>query len=753
MIRRALLLAALAALAISTSAATAWVPSRLLPSGWHLSAPKGPLASTGTMPQGLALSPGGGRLAVVESGFNPPALRVLEARSLRELALVPLPGAFGRPVWADRTHVLVAGANAGALLWIDLATKHVRALPVGTGSWPDAVALAPNGRLAASSNDGDGTVSIGRLGAFARARRIAVGAHPGDLCFSAHGRRLFVAMRGGRTVEVVDVASGEAHAIAVGLHPSALALSRDGSRLYVALADADALATVNARTGALLARTPLGLHDGRLRGDGASPNALAVGNGRLYVSLGAQNAVAVVANGAVAARLPTGWYPTGVALGADRLYVTDGKGEGMRANPQFDPRKPSSPGYIAATLYGSVREIALHGLDGSAATRRVLADAMPAWSAPATSVLRAHGPIHHVIYVIKENRSYDQVLGDVAGADGDPRLAWFGRRVTPNQHALASRFGIFDNAYANAQVSADGHNWTDAAFANDYVERFWPVDYGGRRALYDFQNGNAPVRPRGGFLWDDAKRAGISYRDYGEDVDSPRSPGKLATTSYRGLAGHFDPRYYGWDLHYSDLARFAEWKREFDKFVAHHTLPQLEIVYLPNDHTAGTRPGSPTPVAYVATNDWAVGQLVDAVSHSPYWRSTAMFILEDDAQNGPDHVSDQRSTFYVASPYALPGVHHAHYSTAGFLRSIEILLGLPPMSIYDATALPLYAAFGAVPHAAPFDAVRPQVDLRAVNSRTAYGAAISARMDFSHPDAVNPVLLDRILARAHGSAR
>src|SRR5581483_2928466 len=204
---------------------------------------------------------------------------------------------------------------------------------------------------------------------------------------------------------------------------------------------------------------------------------------------------------------------------------------------------------------------------------------------------------------------------------------------TPNQHAIAQRFGVMDNAYADAQVSADGHNWTDAATANDYLERMWPVNYGNRREGYDSQNGVGANVPHSGFLWDAAKRAGITYRDYGEDMTVSAGP-PLSATDHPALQGHFDPASVGWNLKYSDQDRFNEWKREFSQFVAGHNLPNLEILYLPNDHTAGTQNNMPTPEAYVAVNDWAVGQLVETVSHSPYWKSTAIFVLEDDAQNG-----------------------------------------------------------------------------------------------------------------------
>jgi hypothetical protein len=223
----------------------------------------------------------------------------------------------------------------------------------------------------------------------------------------------------------------------------------------------------------------------------------------------------------------------------------------------------------------------------------------------------------------------------------------------------------------------------------------------------------------------------------------------MSINTMPGLTDHFDPRYIGWDLHYSDTERFAEWQREFREFVANGNLPQLEIVYLPNDHTSGTKAGELTPQAYVATNDWAVGRLVQEVSHSRYWKSTAIFVLEDDAQNGPDHVSDQRSTFYIASPYAVRGVHHAHYSTVSFVHSIELLLGLQPLSIYDATARPLYDAFGTTAtNSAAFSAVKPGIDMNARNTKAAYGAALSAKLNFNEPDAVDPHVLNDILSHA-----
>jgi len=730
-------------LAVAAGAGIAAVRGTILPSGWLLVAPQGAVVATGTMPQGIALSPDAKRLAVVESGVGPATLRILDVPSLSVERAIKLKGAFGRPVWQDNGTVLVAGANADAVLAVnadDGTVAHTYA--TGRDTWPAAIALRASDGAIAVAEDGDAAVALLAGGT---ARTFAVGGHPSDLIFSPDGTTLYVACRGDSTVRAIHLDGGSVTRARTGKHPSALALAADGATLYVANGDDDTISKFDTR--ALRPAGTIALTTAR--GFGTLPNSLLVAGGKLYVTLGGADTVATIAGGRIVATAHTGWYPTGAAVTGDgTIYVSDGKGEGSPANPLYDPlHHKHTDQYVAVVTIGSVRAIS----QGTTTHEISLADVLPDVAAPrGPTVLRANGPIRHVIYVIKENRSYDQILGDVAGANGDPSLAWFGAPNTPNQHALARRFGTFDNAFANAQISADGHNWTDAAIANDYVERFWPPSYGNRRELYDFQNGAGPDVPHAGYIWDAARRAGITYRDYGEDINEPDKTKVPGWTSHPALQGHFDPAYVGWDLDYSDLDRQAEWAREFKKFEANGALPALEIVYLPNDHTSGTRPGAPTPQAYVALNDLAVGRLVDAVSHSRYWKSTAIFVLEDDAQNGPDHVSAQRSTFYIASPYARGGVRHAHYSTASFVRTIGMLLGLKPLSLYDASALPLYDAFGTVADLRPYDVLAPAIDVKGVNAKVAYGAAASARMDWLVPDAVDEGALNDILAHAVG---
>lgn len=736
-----------ALLAFGLLGAASLATTTMLPTGWRLSPPSGPLETIGTFPQSLSLSPNGAWLAVLESGAAPAALRVVDPQTLETLRTVPLKGGFGVPVWTDDEHLLVAGANTDAVLAIDATDGTTRTIPTGDGTYPVAVAFAAQRHLIASANDLDASVSVAAFDGSHVPTGIPVGSHPGAVAFSRDEQTLFVALRAESAVIAIDVTTHATTSIPVGLHPCALAV--DTAHLYVAQCDDDAVRVIDLASRKTIADIPVGIHGSRVHGYGASPNALAVRDDKLYVTLGAANAVAVIDLPTRAvAYLPAGWYPSGVAVDGDRLFVANAKGESSHANPGYKPFSTGKqPQYVALLLKGSIRVLRSDAFS-DATTSEVLGNAAPQWTPPTQTILRPGGPIKHVIYIIKENRSYDEILADLPQGDGDMHLLWFGEKATPNQHAIARRFGLFDRTFTDAQVSADGHNWSTAAFANDYLERFWPSQYGGRRPLYDFEDGARASRPHSGYLWDAATRAHVSFRDYGEFVTNPELQGDV-TTHMEHLVGHIAPHYPGFDLQISDDVRYRAWKTEFDGYVARGDLPQLEIVRLPDDHTTGSRPGSRTPLAHIASNDYAFGRIVDAVSHSRYWSSTAIFAIEDDAQDGPDHVNDQRTTFYVASPYAQPGVHHEHYTTASVLHTIELILGIEPMSIYDTVAPPLYDAFGSTARSQPFTAVRPNADLGAINAKTAYGAQESARMDFTHADAVDDGRLNDILAHNH----
>jgi hypothetical protein len=356
-----------------------------------------------------------------------------------------------------------------------------------------------------------------------------------------------------------------------------------------------------------------------------------------------------------------------------------------------------------------------------------------------------------VIYIIKENRTFDQVLGDMPGVNGDPRLAIFGAKITPNHHALASQFVALDNIYCDGEVSQDGHHWSDGAYATDFNEKTWPANYGGHSALPD-----APGKyVSSGYLWDLAKRFNLTYRSYGEFAAKSKDGLEMeARPGIYSLQGHVSAAYGGFGGRDTDnaavfLKEFDGYDARFDSADPEKRLPNVTIMALGEDHTRGTQPGAYTPGAAVASNDYALGLIIERVSHSKYWPQTAIFVIEDDAQDGPDHVDARRTVAFAVSPY----VHRAkvdstHYTTTSVLRTIELLLGLPPMSQYDAAATPMFASFSDKADLTPFKAIAPQINIFERNVATAYGAAESAKMNFAEEDRAPMHRLNEIVWKA-----
>jgi phospholipase C len=351
-------------------------------------------------------------------------------------------------------------------------------------------------------------------------------------------------------------------------------------------------------------------------------------------------------------------------------------------------------------------------------------------------------PIKHVFYIIKENRTYDQVLGDMPEGNGDPKLCLFGETITPNLHALSREFVLLDNFYVDGEVSADGHNWSMAAYSNDYLEKTWVTSYGGRGGDYDAEGNRAIANNKNGFIWDYCKRAGISYRTYGEFADDykPNIP---------VLKDHFCTYYTSWDQRVRDTTRVGQWKRDFDSLVAINALPQLNTLRIINDHTEGLSKGRPTPYAHVADNDLAIGMFVEYLSKSSVWKESAVFIVEDDAQDGPDHVDAHRTTAYVAGGFVKRHfVDHTMYSTSGMLRTIELILGIPPMSQYDAAATPMFRSFNSKADLTPFNAKPLQTDINAKNEHESVWQRKSEQFDFTKEDRVSAKEFNEVIWKA-----
>ena len=651
---------------------------------------------------------------------------------------------------------------------------------------------------------------------------------PYGVAVSPDGARAWCSLWNASQVAELDLQSGEVmrqialmppkNNVDASSHPTALLLSPDGLRLYVALSNRDAVAVISTASG-----TVDRYLDTRLPGQtygGSYPNALGHSEQEwLYVANASSDAIAVFNleksdDNRAAYFIPTEWYPTALAVHAEELLIATGKGEGTGPNAGWQagartPGKQQHP-YIASLIHGSIARVNLPeaGREHEKLTQEVVSSNQMEGRMGEISFQRGRNPIHHVIYVIKENRTYDQLFGDIREANGDSSLVMYGENITPNQHALARQFGVLDNFYDSGEVSGDGHVWSTSAITSDYTEKTWEINYRGTDRTYDFEGTVGDIvpldlgipdvnDPATGFLWGNLARHNLTYRNYGEyvethwctDVPPPEcarkqvNPGEDLPANLGGgkspyeypiplvaydaatkpeLRGHFDPNYADFKVQFPEQFRADEFLREFASFVQARQsgkgepLPQFVLLRLPNDHTAGTSAESPTPNAAVADNDLALGRVAEAVSHSPYWDDTAIFVLEDDAQSGADHVDAHRSIALVISKYApgtphQPTVDHHFYTTVNMIHTMETLLGLPPMNNNDAQAavmVPLFSGAGDQPAFKADYRNRDNGMIYQANAANAPGAKQSAKLNFSVADAADASVLNAILWRA-----
>jgi len=594
-------------------------------------------------------------------------------------------------------------------------------------------------------------------------------------------QRLYVSLWAKACVAVFDLRTRRVSALwQVQEHPNEMALAPSGAVLFVANANRNTVSVLDAETGRTLETLNSSLYP--QSPPGSTPNSLALtpDGALLFVANACNNNVAVFdvsepGRSRSLGFIPVGWYPTSVRVTPDgrRLLVANGKGIISRANrhgPQpgeLDPPRTVRE-YIGGLFRGTLSLIDLPESRGKLVERLknwtaqayrcsplepdARVKARPAQGHPIPSRVGDPSPIKYCIYILKENRTYDQVLGDLPEGNGDRSLCLFPESVTPNHHQLAREFVLLDNFYVDSEVSADGHEWSMGAYATDYVEKTWPMSYGhNQRGKYSYPSEGAfrIAAPSCGYLWDRAKEAGISYRSYGEFVVNGRTPSDPARTLIPALVGHIDPGFRGWDMDYLDQGRADRFISELQRFEREGNMPRLQIMRLPNDHTYGTSAGKRTPRAMMADNDLALGRVVEAVSQSKFWPRTAIFVVEDDAQNGPDHVDAHRTVAYAISPYARRGaVDSTMYSTCSMLRTMELILGLQPMTQFDAAATPMYNSFQDRPDTRPYRHRPVTVDLEERNTPLAWGADESARMDFTKEDAADDIRLNEVIWRS-----
>ncbi len=591
-----------------------------------------------------------------------------------------------------------------------------------------------------------------------------------------NGKRLFVSLWANAKVAVVDLETNKVIAgWPTAAHPTELVLSPDAKTLYVSCANSTKVSVFDTATGTAIQTIHCALYPQAPSGNTPNSLCLTPDGQMLFVANADANNLAVfnIADPKAAKPLgfiPTGWYPTSVRYHAKEkmLYVANGKGRASKPNPSgANPEIPRSTiEYIGSLFSGTVSAIPLPTPADMAKYSKVAFDCSPLRAdtgaraddvAADNPIPRKPGdksPIKHCIYIVKENRTYDQVFGDLKQGNGEPSLCLFPEKVTPNHHKLVEQFVLLDNTYVEGEVSADGHEWTMGAYATDFVEKMWPLSYrGSPKGTFGYPSEghmDGIARPAGGYLWDRCKDAGVSYRSYGEWIENgkkrPDGTFEDSRATVKALEGHFDPKFRGYDLDYTDVNRAAGFIEELNRFEKEGNFPQLTILRLPNDHTIGTRVGKPTPTAMVADNDLALGLVVEAVSKSKFWKETAIFVIEDDAQNGPDHVDAHRVTALVISPYTKRKfVDSTMYSTSSMLRTMELILGLKPMSIFDAAARPMYHSFTAKPDFTTYEHVEPKVDLKATNKPEAFGAALSEKLDLAKEDQADDILFNEII--------
>jgi YVTN family beta-propeller protein len=761
----------------------------LLNSGWKIT-PAGTQIPVDTLPMSSVVSRDGKYLLVLNGGYNPPSVSVIDIAAGKELSRVRVPDAWlGLALSPKGDQVYVGGGSKASVYeylfrnGVLAESRTITLIPEAKRTWEDFigdVTMSPDGRFIYAADVFHNRLIVINAQTGAPTGVVKTGRRPYRIAFLPGGKSYLVSNWADGNLSQFQASDNAAMGtVRSGPHPTDI-LVRPGKssgddkenaweyRVFVTASNTNSvysygasdagefkqLETINV---AMTPRQPLGM----------TPSGLGLSSDgkQLYVACSDGNAVAVadVSEDTTHVRgfIPVGWYPTGVVgLPDGRIAVLNGKGLKSYPNPRGPSplKRPDPPHlgirsdeYVGKMQNGTVAFIAAPD-DAKLFeySQAVLANSPYKDSKldePAPEIL---SKIKHVIYIVKENRTYDPMLGDMKEGNGDLSLVLFGEKITPNQHKLAREFVLLDNFYVSADVSADGHNWSTAAIASDYVQKFWPNSYAARRKHYDYEGGEPAATPPAGYLWSNAKMAGISMRNYGYFVNLLAKPddegNQVQSVRDPVLTPVTNMKYRGFDLNYSDVERVKVFQQDLSEFEAKGQMPQLMIMRLGNDHTSGTAPGKTAPLSSLADNYYALGKLVESVSKSKFWPETAIFVLEDDAQNGADHVDSHRSPAFVLSPYTRRGVvDSSMYNTVSVLRTIEMILGLRPMTHFDAGAKPMTSLFQATPNLAAYAAAPAQIPLDKKNPQESATAERSRKMNFEQEDAVDDDQLNEVL--------
>jgi len=736
-----------------------------LPNGWSLS-PAGRSLPLGDLPLNIAVSKSKRLIAVTNNGQSVQSLQLINTKSEKILDNISIAKSWlGLKFSSDEKYLFVAGGNDNWVLQYAIRNNKLQlkdSIKLGK-KWPNKISPAgididdTKNLLYVVTKDNNSLYIINLLTKKIM-QQVKLDGEAYTCILSADKKELYISCWGCDRLIVFDTEKKNIVAqIPVGDNPNDICITKDNKFLFVANANDNDVSVINLKEKKVVETLTASLYPDAPPGSTSNGVALSDDDKTLFIANADNNCLTVfdVSNPGFSSSkgfIPVGWYPTCVRVVGKKIWVTNGKGFTSFANPNgpspYKPRqkvtyqggnKEKEVQYIGGLFKGSMsiidmpseKQLSLYATQvykNTPYTKEKETQSIIEAGNPIPGRIGDPSPIKYVFYIIKENRTYDQVLGDIKEGNGDTSLVLFGERITPNQHKLARDFVLLDNFYVDGEVSADGHNWSMGAYATDYLEKNWVTSYGGRGGTYDAEGTREIANNKGDFLWGSCKRAGVSYRTYGEFADDYKA-------NIPVLEDHFCTYYTSWDESVQDTTRVGQWKRDFDSLLAINAVPQLNTLRLINDHTEGMSLNKPTPFAHVADNDLAVGMFIEYLSKSPIWKESVVFIVEDDAQNGPDHVDAHRTTAYLAGPYVKRNfVDHTPYTTSGMLRTIELILGLPPMSQYDAAATPMWRCFTATPDHTAFNALPANVNLSDKNLVRNILSERSATFDFSKED-------------------
>jgi len=752
-----------------------------LPNGWRLT-PVGKMLSLGDLPLNIAVSPSKKLAAITNNGQSDQTIQLVDIEREVVLDSIIIGKAWlGLTFSGDGKYLYASGGNDNIIIRYAIRNNGLSVydtIRIGK-PWPEEISVAglavddAKNRLYVVTKENNSLYVIDT-----QTKKViskySLGGEGYTCILSPDHKMLYISCWGCDKIVLFDTYQQKiTGSIPVGDNPNDLCITGNGQYLFVANANDNSVSVIDTRQMKVIETLNSALYPDAPTGSTPNSVALSKDEKTLFIANADNNCLAVFdisipGSGKSKGFIPTAWYPTCVRIANNKILVSNGKGLSSLANPygpnpiQKDEEVVYQEGgrekkikvqYIGGLFRGTLgiinipddKQMALYSQAVYNNTPYIKKKELISEGTTGNPIPQKVGdasPIKHVFYIIKENRTYDQVLGDMPEGNGDRNLVLFGENITPNQHALAREFVLLDNFYVDGEVSADGHSWTMGAYATDYLEKNWPTSYGDRGGAYPGEGGREIANNKNGFLWDNCQRNGVSFRTYGEFMGDkgPNIP---------VLKDHFCKYFTLWDQSVRDTVRFNQWRRDFDSLLTAGALPQLNTIRFINDHTEGLSLGRPTPFANVADNDLAVGMFVDYLSHSSVWKNSLVLIVEDDAQNGPDHVDAHRSTAYIAGGYVKKNfVDHTPYTTSSLLRTIELILGLPPMSQYDAPAVPLWRSMNNTPDHPSFK-VRPcLVDLNEKNLAENKWQRKSELFDFTKEDMASDADFNEVIWKA-----